>query len=297
MFPSLSRSDAPQGLWMKTPLWPGASSAVQFKNGTSKKFETLATTKYSSLNVKNGTEMLHRACLSTRISVAKRSELESSPEIPSGYPKQGLQNGTDNLLGYLPTDQGLRDTAVLVVPTFSYMAVDARPIIKSFLRNATASGKKNLLIDLSGNGGGDIFSGFGLFAELFPGKKIDLGARFRAHESADFMGRAFASLNRSAALDTALEDENPYPYQIQVSRDQKHGIGSWNDLFGPYKVDGANLSDISAVYNYTAFSSEEIPINGYGSIPLNPKKAAFAPENITLVCIREIFPSVSFLLT
>lgn len=208
-----------------------------------------------------------------------------------------MQRNDTSVSGYFSNQTALRDTAILSVPSFEPLPSGWSHFAKGFLRKATRQGKKNLLIDLSGNPGGAIVAGFGLFAELFPGKEMYLGSRLRSHESAHSLEKIFSHLNDSAAFAEGVDNANPFVYQAQVSPDQKHAFKSWHDLYRPHDVSGANFSSPFAVFNLTALSNNDTsPINGYGPIPLQPKRSAFAPENITIVSIPHSQPAW-FLLT
>lgn len=269
---------------MKTAWWPGPSSLFEFQNGTRKIVETLATTDSDALDARNGTAMYDRTCLSQKPSLSSRSTASNSQDSKTGYPKKGIHADDNVISGYFPKQDALRDTAILTIPTFVTLPSSLSPFVKDFLRNATEQGKKKLIIDLSGNPGGSILSGFSLFAEIFPGKEIHLGTRFRSHESANLLGRVLSHMNDSAVLEEAIISGIPFLYQVQVTPDQERGFESWKDLYGPHELLGTNTSSLLAVFNITAISNNGTsPINGYGPIPLDPKKPAFAPDDITIV--------------
>lgn len=68
-----------------------------------------------------------------------------------------------------------------------------------------------------------------------------------------------------------------------IQPDQKTDFSSWEDLYGPHHILGSSSSSLLANFNYTSTSSTAFPINGYGSIPLEPSKSLFAADNIAIV--------------
>lgn len=268
---------------MKTSWWPGPSFLFEFKNGTKKNYETLATTDYLDFDIRNGTALYDRACQSQSKATSKPSAMMKSLADKPGYPKTKMQSNDTTTSGYFSNKDSLRDTAILSVPTF-LVAPDALSLfVKGFLEKATEQGKNKLLIDLTGNPGGILNAGFGLFSEIFPGKEMYLGTRFRSHEAADSLGRVLSHMSNSSTLNVGLKEANPYIPQLQVTPDQNNDFESWEDLYGPHKVLNTDMSSLFASFNFTAASKKESPLNGYGNIPLSPKTPPFAPEDITLV--------------
>ncbi|PLB45838.1 hypothetical protein P170DRAFT_364977 [Aspergillus steynii IBT 23096] len=286
-FPSLSRSSkTAKGLWASTEIWPGPSSDFKFTNGTVKNVETRATSDIVDFSYRNGTAVYNRFCSPTALpGPSNSSSSKRFMRAAAGYPKPNFSDKNNVTFGFFSNETALRDTAVLSVPTFDALPSATTEFAASFLRNATAAGKKKIIIDLSGNPGGVIVSGINLFQVFFPGEPMYIGSRFRAHPAVDFIGRSFGHLNESAQLGSLANESNPFPYKMAVTPDQEEAFASWKELYGPHEILGANMSSLAGVYNYTALSSASdlYPINGYGSVPQNPAKALFAPEDITII--------------
>ena len=76
----------------------------------------------------------------------------------------------NSIAGYFPDDED--SLAVLSVPTFDPLDSDDaefQDVLRSFLATSKAQGKSKLVIDLRGNGGGDVVDGYDMFKQLFPG--------------------------------------------------------------------------------------------------------------------------------
>lgn len=285
-FSSLPREKSAKGLWAKTELWPGSSSDFEFANGTVRNVKTQATSDIVDFSYRNGTAVYNRFCSPSALPRQSNSTSKSSMRAAAGYPKPSFKDEYNSTTGYFSNETGLRDTAILSVPTFAGSPSMTTDFASSFLRNATAAGKKKVIVDLSGNPGGAIVSGIDLFQVFFPGKPMYIGSRFRAHPAADFIGRSFANASESEQLSALVNYSNPFPYKMAVTPDQEGSFASWKELYGPHEILGTNTSSLTGAYNYTAMSASEVsPINGYAGVPLDPAKSMFAAEDITIVSV------------
>lgn len=94
-----------------------------------------------------------------------------------------------NIMGFFPDAADLKDSAVLVVTSFmTSKPTEFAEIGRQLLNNATIFGKRKLVIDLSGNGGGLIPAGWNLFRMIFPEEQIFSASRFRANEASKLLG-------------------------------------------------------------------------------------------------------------
>lgn len=282
---------------MSNPLWTGPSVDLQFANGTVKNVETRATTSMADFSYRNGTAVYERLC--SPHDMTEQSHPSPSPMRAGGggggYPSPYFSDQSNISSGYFSNDSALHDTAILSIPNFMGLPSVTTHFATSFLRNATAAGKKNVIIDLSGNSGGAIISGINLFQVFFPGEPMYVGSRFRTHPAVDFIGRSISRLNASAQALASATDSNPFTYKIAVRPDQEGGFASWKELYGPHEILNTNSSSLHGVYNFTAVSSasDSYPVNGYGPAPLDPSEAMFAPEDITMVSHLSSFVSAS----
>lgn len=183
-------------------------------------------------------------------------------------------------MGFFPEGDDLQDTAVLAVTSFEVegeAVFEFAEVGRDFLNNATAKNKKNLIIDLSGNGGGSVFAGLNLFRMLFPKEEIYSATRFRANEATDLIGKL---LNKLPADKVAGD---LYDWRSQVKPDQKEGFDSSDDFHGPYKALGVNSSALMAAANFTLIAEEDVSFSGFGGQKLDPAEAAFEPGNIIML--------------
>ena len=251
---------------------------LKYGNGTRQTVEKKASPKERFFKYDNGTQLYNVNCiprtLNTNSAVSTGTE-EASSKVP-GLPETTWKNSANSIAGYFSKLTGLEDTGIIFLPTFSSSPQEVSQVTVEFLNNATEAGKKNILIDLTGNPGGSISIGLDLFKIFFPEETPYTATRYRAHDAAKY-------LTKAESVDPSADSSNPFAYKENVRPDQKTGFKSWKDLYGPHDTLGSSSSSLLANFNYTALSSSTFPINGYGPIPLNPQKALFPAKNIAIV--------------
>lgn len=288
------------GAWAsKSGEWPGSATlTIKFANGTQFVVKPTATwpTTNGLMNYTSGQALFEAACLPSPNSKyvfgsfpgmylgPPAYELPASG--PSAYPAPNTQDSSGLVRSYSIDNATHSDVAVLQITSFRTGGPGSRNFsatTRNSLEWASSSGKTKLLLDLSGNEGGDVIPGFDLFRMLFPDQPIQSSTRFRSTELLDVLGQVFSKANHDPDAMTALDP--PLAFQNAVSPDQKENVfASWNDLFGPdRKIERDNMSNAYAVFNLDTASIMNEPISGYGSVPLAPKARLFNPQNIVVV--------------
>lgn len=202
----------------------------------------------------------------------------------SSFPEPLVRHNDDHLRGYYLTQPDLSDVAVLQIPTFR-LTEGQTPFshaARAFFEKALSDGKSRLVIDLSGNPGGDVNEGFDLFRAFFPDQKIYSATRFRATELIYLLGKIFSSASGQEKL-TKLDLDPHIIASKAVNPKQTEGFASWDSLYGPEVINGARMSRLYSVFNATSASTEENPISGYGEAILDPSRRLFLPEDIVMV--------------
>jgi hypothetical protein len=267
------------GIWASIGDWTdGAGLSLKFANGTTKMIQKTATPSERFFSYQNGTHLYNIECLprglSTPLSTSSGAE-QASSEI-AGYPSTDWRTSANSIAGFYSKLSDLQDTAVIFLPTFSSSASEVAKIAVDFLQNATEAGKKNVLIDVSANPGGYMSIGIDLSRIFFPSASPYTATRYRAHDAAKYLTKAYAR-------DSSTDSSNVFAYDQMVRPDQKTNFASWEDLYGPHQVLGSPASSLLANFNYTSTSSTVFPINGYGSVPLKPSSSLFSAQNIAIV--------------
>lgn len=176
------------------------------------------------------------------------------------------------------------DYGVLALPSFLVVGPNQLEFdekVTSFLKNATEKGKKKIIVDLQGNGGGSIAAGLNMFKAFFPEKDVYSANRFRWNKGIELIGKALSS--PKLPLLNYYTAGQPYNWKQNVKPDQEEGFDTFEEYFGPYDVLGVPSSALYA-NNLTQLSTPNyVPVSGYGEMPLAPKSQLFGAEDIILV--------------
>jgi hypothetical protein len=101
---------------------------------------------------------------------SKVKRADDSEPTATGFPTPEILHSEGVIGGYYLSGQGYDDVAVLSVPSFSPETdngpAEFQDIIGSFTKAAADAGKKKLVIDLRGNGGGLVFMGYDMFKQV-----------------------------------------------------------------------------------------------------------------------------------
>lgn len=279
--------------------WPGrAQYEVEFANGTTVRKPVVAKVS-TDFSYSSGRSLLNDVCLVAGPSdvlspsdTSKGSPNATNPS-PSYYPKPVRRDNYNLISGYYLDESNLQDVAVLAIPSFDPSEYKSEPVefarvATEFVTQAAKDGKKKLVIDLSGNPGGQINSGMDLFKMFFPDKDIYQASRMRSHKALNLAGEALAPLNLTNVDDLKLcANSSGLCLEATVKPDQAPAnvshFESWQQIYGPYEQLGGNMTALMGVEWLDAFAEISGPIRGYGGIPQIPKKRLFEPENILLV--------------
>ncbi|KAI8660248.1 TSPc domain-containing protein [Fusarium keratoplasticum] len=293
--PSLATGNtSPTGAFIdRDGMYPGTDvTTIEFRNGSSIALNTLAILKKSYFSARDGSDVFDDYCLNKQLypSLKYRSTNtgESKPYIqppkqsgPSGYPEPLIRDPYSQISGYALDD----DTTVMLITTFTtaggglpgnqtrVFAETASEIVST----ALAKGHTKLIIDVSGNSGGQIDRAFDLFKLFFPSKQPYSATRFRRHEASEGVVKVFGGISKEAAQMNA-----PLAYAGQVTPDQEAGFESAEEFLSDDIELGGKVSSLYANYNYTSNSIRAIPIRGYGGQPINMTQP-FKAENIIII--------------
>ncbi|KAJ5263270.1 Interphotoreceptor retinol-binding [Penicillium angulare] len=294
VFPALARTvtntpTSENGIWVTNGAWTdGSDLIIKYTNGTSQMVQKTATPMERYFTYQNGTEMYNINCLPQTLptDTASNAGAEQASEV-TGFPDPTLGDPSSSIAGYFSSLDGLEDTAIIFLPTFGSSPSEIAQVAINFLKNATAEGKKNVLIDVTANPGGYMTSGIDMARIFFPESSPYTATRFRAHEAAKYLTQAYSR-------DTSYDSSNIFAYRAMVAPNQSTGFSSWQDLYGPHQILGSSSSTLLANFNYTASSTKTFPINGYGAIPLNPSKSLFPAEDIAIITDGDCVSTCAF---
>ncbi|KAI1618223.1 hypothetical protein EDD36DRAFT_25269 [Exophiala viscosa] len=272
--------------------YPGPTTNLTFANGTTRQFSNFATVNLPLDSVKTGDEAYAVFCsgaldasgsstttasaaASTTAAATTTQEAPSSPTVPL-FPYPVIKHSLNSVAGYYLNGTGLTDVAVLQIQGFEApqgspddltYAQEFQAVVQNFLNAAVKSGKSKLIIDLQGNGGGDIDLGTDLFAQLFPSIPPNSKSNLRDHLGFWILGNV-ASSNVTADRKTSDEDEevftevaySPMAYQGVVTDDFRN-FPNFQSYYGNNELYGGNFSAFFQ-NNYTDISSSDFDGEG-----------------------------------
>ncbi|KAI1436932.1 hypothetical protein GGR50DRAFT_686118 [Xylaria sp. CBS 124048] len=281
-------------------VYPGNATSLEFANGTTVEQENVAQLVGNWSGVVDGPTFFRQfapGATGSRIT-AMPSHAPTPPTPPTrvavpGYPTPVFSTIDGVLSGYYLSGEGLEDTAVLVALSFSPLnTVEFQWVAQQFFADAKEAGKKNLVVDVSSNGGGYIFSGYDLFRQLFPDIVQEGLGRWRAGPGFKAISEVYSANSAGFNPETASDDiisqyESVYNWRFDVDESNKH-FKSYTDKFGPQEFLGDNFTNVmqwdfnDPLNTANATFGFGTDITGYRS-RANFTRPFAGPENIVLV--------------
>jgi hypothetical protein len=277
-------------------------STIKFANGTTYSYKNVAIVAKNLAGI-NTAAKLHEKfeipapAATATVSIAASATVSEAPtsttDLPKptpttdhlpGYPYPVVKHIHDNVAGYFLNGTGYEDVAVLSITSFVPLntevedaeleLLEVKRVLKEFLAACKKTNKKKLVIDVSANGGGLIFSGYEIYSQLFPNdKKVWSGSRLRAHDALFAGGEtAFEVLGLNSIdmiLSTGLDGNGKqYP--------------DFKSLYGPQLAGNQNATNILQ-YNFSS-PAGEFSISAFDKV--NPPQFAdpvFSADNMVIV--------------
>ncbi|KIV85917.1 hypothetical protein PV11_01568 [Exophiala sideris] len=271
--------------------YPGPTTNLTFANGTTQQFGNSAVVNLPLDGINTGDDAYAIFCsgalessassttsagaaASTTAPATTTQAAPSSPTV-SFFPYPVIKHSLNSVAGYYLNETGLTDVAILQIQGFEAQgntddltyAQEFQAVVQKFLDAAVKSGKSKLIIDLQGNGGGDIDLGTDLFAQLFPSIPPNSKSNMRDHLGFWILGNV-ASSNVTAAEKSSDEDEvlftenvyEPMAYQGVVTDDFRN-FPDFQSYYGNNELYGGNFSAFFQ-NNYTDIGSSDFEGQG-----------------------------------
>lgn len=280
----------------RTDTWTYA-----FANGTTSIFENVCTTAVDFTQILTGQDLFNSVDLPPSTTTSSDPAITSAPSSDSanaaaadsastsstisslaGYPSPVIIHPDGYVSGYFLPNSTI---AVLAMQGFvdstesdPLAAPFQQSVIEYFLNQSREAGMTKLIVDLQANGGGDIFSGFDAFTQLFPTLPPFGASRIRATPAADYMGEVFSATNIYNTSENTV-------YQFQSSLDMNnHAYSSWSQEENAV-IYGDNFTQ-ELRYNFSDIVTESgsggINVTGYlGSANAQPQ--VFQSQDIVIL--------------
>ncbi|OAX81301.1 hypothetical protein ACJ72_04361 [Emergomyces africanus] len=294
------------GFYAQSGVYTGPSVTFKFDNGTVTKYENRASFSAPFTDVVDGESFYEKFCSSKLGLAFKKSKrddvLDAAPIIPELaprdsknprplYPNAIIDMPGGDLAGYfLDGDHG--DVAVLSASSFEGSgnkgSVAFQDTIENFLTECKKAGKKKLIVDVTGNGGGTILLGYDAFKQLVPSGKIDDAFNIRAHEQLDIIGTKVNAMLTDGKETPGDKNERDGIYDLDSYVDMNDKkFDNWDDFYGPDEAAGGFKFSRPARWD---LNNEDTSRRGSGGIVvtgyLSRTKAlneVFKPDDIILL--------------
>lgn len=310
-------------------VYPGENTTLGFANGTERVFENIAVANLNFTNITSAADVYEvyinpsppatmTSAPSSSSSAVPTSEVATSEAVTTsaaatesatptqvpkpGYPEPVLTLPENQVSGYYldSTEDLYSSVAILSIPTFESIAAgvaqEYQDLIYEFLGNASSTdGKSRLIIDLTANGGGDVYQGYSLFLNLFPDLSPYQLNRRPGIPAINAMGTIISKYVK------------PYPFNVTKAEEEENGaflslagnlnfredetadlqpFTSWPEKFGPHTYNGANFTSnfVLNLSDTTIPDTNSLEVNTVGSREGLPPSRPFPdPNNIILL--------------
>ncbi|KAI0532363.1 hypothetical protein GGR58DRAFT_517795 [Xylaria digitata] len=280
-------------------VWPGSTTSFKFANGTFVELDNVARIKGDWTGVVDGPSYFAKFAPGAKgtASVAEATPAPTATPAAAtgvpGYPAPVIISSDGIISGYYLEGKEFEDTAVLVALSFAPDdPSEFQQVAQDFFAAAKKAGKKNIVVDVSANGGGYIFSGYDLFRQLFPDIVQEGLGRWRENPGFNAIAEVYSANSANFDPDTAPEDiiyqyESTFNWRYDIDETNEH-FTSFEDKFGPQDFLGDKFTDVmqwdfnDPLNTINATFGFGTDITGYRSRQ-NFTRPFAGPENVVVV--------------
>lgn len=274
-------------------IYEGPNTTITYVDGTTVSFENQAAISGNLNGVVDGASYYKKFCTPKPPAKALPAASKVVNGALPGYPAPVIIDSEGIVSGYYLQGEGVEDVAVIVLTAFeSNSPAEFQATVHDFIQKAKADGKKKIVIDFQGNGGGYILLGYDFYRQFFPQIEQDGFSRWKEAKSFLDISRIFS--DEAANLDTATSDDAQaiedasswfnYRYDLNLTNDP---FKTFQDKFAPHVFKNTdytalmrwNLTDPLTTTNATYGLG--IEISGYGK--LANLTQPFAAEDIVMI--------------
>lgn len=292
--------DLPIGFYYTTTLafYHNDTTIYSFSHGSSRTVQNFVVPKVD-IDFDSGSALFSQHLLPPSKAQAASASQAASPSesaaptaIP-GYPSSFVSQVQNIVSGYFLNGTGNDNVAVLSITSFDVTtepeAASFQDTVREFITACKSLHKTRLIIDVRGNGGGDLILPIDTFKQLFPSKTPYSGIRWPLTDAANTLGTEISKITPSIlkqypALLTAYN--SLYNSQDSLTSPSGHPFQTWEALANPPVMShGANFTKVvSWNFNNRALDdSLGITPSGYLNNTNVPSTQPFASQNITVV--------------
>ncbi|KAK5714801.1 hypothetical protein LTR17_017048 [Elasticomyces elasticus] len=291
-----------RGSYQAGYVYQGDDTVLTFANGSTRHIETYARTSCSLSGVTDGPSFVQRCITepsqseSQKRTVTKRQESASTvttqnaytpvptadPSLPrpTYYPQPFVITSDISLAGYFPPGQP--DVVVVACPNLGpENNFEFQSAFRSVLATAKSAGKSKLILDIRGNGGGNVVDGYDMFKQLFPSATPYGATNLAAFGLTNAIGEV---VTHQVAVGNETDDQLGALTDYDVAENLEIPLtdfDSWADFYGPEFRNGGNFTKVKR-FNLTDAYSLGTPVYGYNN-NTQPQPQTFDPDNIVIL--------------
>ncbi|KAF3009674.1 hypothetical protein E8E13_008237 [Curvularia kusanoi] len=305
------------GLFTSPRFYPGPTTSVTYKNGTTDEYLNAAVAlqidtwpsisspeEFYDIYISPSSSSFSRSKAKKRdptslpfhLDNPRDHELQGYNTIQQGsaplsYPEPVISHSAADvpLAGYfVSTSAG--EIAVLVVGTFNTEpgegAQEFQRVAQDFIASAQSRGVTRMVIDVRQNGGGNVISGYDLYKQFFPDQDPQTQSRWRGHAASELFGENISSFPRMTAVNANLF-VSPFSKAAYTNANGSD-FASWSDFYPPIQKNNDKFTSLLK-YNLSdpATTSSEtlaigITVTGYNSRS-NFTTPPFRPEDLVIL--------------
>ncbi|KNG46160.1 peptidase s41 family protein [Stemphylium lycopersici] len=295
------------GSFTNPRFYPGATTNITYENGTTDEYRNAAIVLQPTTwnYIEDAETFYQQYCIPETANVgrasdkgekkkggAKKRDINAPPlhlenprdhnfqgafaqqhgSVPLLYPEPAVQHSGDlvPLAGYF-INTGAGEIGVLIAQTFNTPdtagAQEFQEVIEEYISQAKSRGVEKHIIDIRGNPGGKILSGYDMYLQFFPSQVPQVQSRYRGHAASEVYGESISSYEE-LTLSNGQLFTSPFSNDAYLSSDLEE-FPDWKAMYPPrrFKDDKFtallkyNLSDPLTTSN--EFLAVGITMTGY----------------------------------
>ncbi|EOA84180.1 hypothetical protein ACJQWK_01264 [Exserohilum turcicum] len=303
------------GYFTNPRFYPGASTNITYRNGTTDQYRNLARVIDPDkwYNIGDGESFYEAMCIptvSTGNGVKKRDmndpplqlknprdlDFESAASqqkgsVPLFYPEPTIVHSRETvpLAGYF-INTSVGEIGVLVAQTFNTPDVESaqefQQVIQEYIAQAQSRGVEKHIIDIRGNPGGKVLSGYDMYLQFFPAQVPQTQSRYRGHRASELFGESISSFEE-ITLGNGQLFTSPFSNDAYVSADLEP-FQDWKAMYPPLRFKNDKFTSLLK-YNLSdpdTTSNEQlavgITVTGYMDRS-NFTQAPFRPQDLVIL--------------
>lgn len=225
-------------------FYPGPNTTIEFANGTVNTYQNYADVVGNFNGVVDGPSMYQKYCTGPHQAYVAYNntmviQAPTPPPLPPtgktapyGYPPPQIVSSDLQISGYFLNDSAYSDVAVLSMLSFEpNFPVEFQSTIQTLISDAKAAGKTKIIVDLSGNGGGNLLTGYDAFRLFFPNITQDGFSRLRQHDAVKIMSKEISKY--AANFTTASNNAEDY-FTYESVLNYRFDLNFTNNNFSTY---------------------------------------------------------------